>query len=77
MQTVDRCLVKPVQTVHCSHLSGVSAMWIEDREGRPPHLAFKGFPTHGALIMSKNTIVVACNRCQGAMVLMLQDHHLD
>lgn len=76
METVDRCLIKPVKVVHCSHLSGPTALWIEDRAGRPPHLAFKKFPNHGCLVMSRETLVVACQQCQGAIVLMLQDEGL-
>lgn len=74
METVDKMLVKPVKVVHCSHLSGSTALWIEDRAGRAPHLAFKGFPGHGAMIMSIGCVIVACERCQGALYLMEQDH---
>lgn len=76
MDTVDRAIVKPVKVVHCSHLSGVSALWIENREGKAPHLAFRGFPLQGCLVMSRATIAVACSKCQGMISLMLQDEGL-
>lgn len=73
METVDKHLVRQAAVVHCSHLTGVQCLWIEDREGKAPHLAFKGFPLQGCIVMSKATVCIACAKCQGMISLLLQD----
>jgi len=47
---------------HCQHCSP-RVWWIENDPGRPPQLAYTGFPKDGQIAMSKNKVVVLCRIC--------------
>lgn len=51
-----------VEVQHCQHCHPTWD-WIENQEGKPPQGVFTGFPMHGAILLSKKTVVVFCGRC--------------
>jgi len=47
---------------HCQHCNPM--FWfIEVGEGKAPQFAYKGFPTTGQCVLSKNTVIVLCGKC--------------
>jgi len=42
--------------------------WIQNTEGKAPQVAYTGFPVNGAMVLSKKTVQIFCEKCalQGA-----------
>jgi len=59
---VGGCLV-----IQCGHCSEAKVMWMETKAGNPPDLLFKGFPASGRMILSKATVLLACERCKAQL----------
>lgn len=66
-------IVKPIMVAHCTHCPTASVTWIENEAGKPPDLFFKGFPKHGRVVLSKEVILLACDRCAEQVDSILQD----
>jgi hypothetical protein len=47
---------------HCQHCSPM-VWWLSFNEGKPPQLAYKGFPPDGQIVLSKKKVVVFCAKC--------------
>jgi len=54
------------EVAHCQHCSP-AFYWIENEAGKAPQFAFRGFPRDGQVVISKNTVIVVCSRCQGQL----------
>ena len=66
------------EVVHCQHCNP-KVLWAVNTEGEPPHLMYKGFPPMGQIILSKNTVVVTCDKCSEQLDVILKQmsaHHL-
>jgi hypothetical protein len=61
-----------VEVVHCPHCTP-RVWWLENERGKAPELAFSQFPSAGAIVLSKNHVIVACKACMGQIDLMKLD----
>lgn len=60
-------IFKPVLVIQCSHCPNAAVEWRENEPGKPPDLLFRGFPTNGRMMLSKGTVLLACDRCRGQL----------
>lgn len=47
----------------CDHVKLNVFEWLCITEGMPPRFRFIGMPRAGTMVLSKNTVQVACERC--------------
>jgi hypothetical protein len=65
-------IATPAFVKHCQHCKPTFD-WIENTEGKPPEVAFTGFPKDGAMVLSKKTVIVICARCSLGEGMVLQE----
>lgn len=72
VDTVD--IGKPVLVIECGHCGGARAAWFAPGTGKPPDLWFQNFPKNGRMMMSNNTILVACEKCQSQLTVIAKEY---
>lgn len=67
-------ILRPVLVIQCCHCPNARVEWMENKAGKPPDLIFRGFPENGRIIMSANTVLLACDRCRGQLDMMQEEY---
>lgn len=67
-------LLKPTLVIQCTHCPQAAVQWLDNGVGKPPDLIFKGFPEAGRVILSKNTILLSCDRCKSQLEVIQEEY---
>lgn len=67
-------ILKPALVIHCGHCPEARVFWVENDTGKPPDLVFRGFPKGGRLMMSKENVLLACDRCKAQLDVIQAEH---
>jgi len=60
--------------VQCGHCAQAVVNYIENGQGRPPDLLFSGFPAAGRMMLSKKTVLLACDRCKSQLDVIMAEY---
>lgn len=63
VNSVDTVYVADVMMERCPHCPSARVWWVSYEVGRPPEFIYEGFPAKGLVILSKETVVVWCEKC--------------
>jgi len=67
-------VIKPAFVIGCTHCGNVKAAWVENDGQKPPDLIWDEFPRSGRMVMSKETIIVACRACRDSLDAIIQEY---
>lgn len=66
---------EPVLICQCSHAPKARAFWTTKNDGsEPPDLFYTDFPTKGRIVMSNQTIFLACWACRDGLDVIVQEY---
>jgi hypothetical protein len=66
---------RQIHVIGCTHIRIPKAFWNSKNDGsEPPDLWFDGFPGKGRMIMTGNTIVIACWECRSQLDQIVADY---
>jgi len=60
--------------VQCGHCAQAVVIFMENGENKPPDLLFSGFPEAARMMLSKKTVLLACNRCKGQLDVIVEEY---
>ena len=60
--------------IQCGHCSQAVVNYIENGQGKPPDLLFSGFPGAGRVMLSKKTVLLACERCKAQLDVIMAEY---
>lgn len=65
---------KPVLVIECGHCGGARAFWFHVSPGKPPDLWFQNFPKNGRVMLARETVLVACEKCQSQLDVIVKEY---
>lgn len=60
--------------IQCGHCAQAVVNYIENGQGKPPDLLFSGFPAAGRVMLSKATVLLACERCKAQLDVIMDEY---
>lgn len=67
-------VTKRILVAQCGHCLKAEAMWTTKNDGMTaPDLWFKGFPAHGRMMLTNQTVYLSCSMCQNGLDEVVSD----